>query len=129
MLSHPLQMRILSILAKGYLKIGCACKKLLREIFIEAFLRILWGSFFPFCSLLLNQKQLTRGVLSKSRSENMQQICKRTPMPKCVFNKVAIEIEPRHGCYPVSLLHIFRTPSYNKAFGGLLLFNSFEWNV
>ena len=129
MLSHPLQMRILSILAKGYLKIGCACKTMLREIFIEAFLRILWGGFFPFCSLLLNQKQLTRGVLSKSHSENMQQIYKRTPMPKCVFNKVTIEIEPRHGCYPASLLHIFRTPSYKNAFRELLLFNSFEWNI
>ena len=34
-------------------------------------------------------------------------------MPKCDFNKVAsnfIEIQLRHGCSPVNLLHIFRTP-------------------
>ena len=34
-------------------------------------------------------------------------------MPKCDFNKVArnvIEIALRHGCSPVNLLHIFRTP-------------------
>ena len=36
-------------------------------------------------------------------------------MPKCDFNKVGllckfIEIILRHGCSPVNLLHIFRTP-------------------
>ena len=35
------------------------------------------------------QKQLPRGVLSKGYSENMQQIYRRTPIPKCDFNKVA----------------------------------------
>ena len=59
------------------------------------------------------QRQLFRGVLSKSCSENMQQIYRRAPMPKCDFNKVAsnfIEITIRHGCSPVKLLNIFRTP-------------------
>ena len=49
------------------------------------------------------QRQLFRGVLSKSCSENMQQIYRRAPMPKCDFNKVAsnfIEITLRHGCSP-----------------------------
>ena len=32
-----------------------------------------------------NQKQPFRGVLTKSSSENMQQIYRRTPMPKCNF--------------------------------------------
>ena len=31
------------------------------------------------------QKQPFRGVLTKSSSENMQQIYRRTPMPKCNF--------------------------------------------
>ena len=33
-------------------------------------------------------------------------------MPKCDFSKVAnfIEIARWHGCFPVDLLHIFRTP-------------------
>ena len=35
------------------------------------------------------QKQPSRGVLSKSYSENMQQTYRRTPMPKCAFDKVA----------------------------------------
>ena len=35
------------------------------------------------------QKQPSRGVLKKRCSENMPQIYRRTPMPKCTFNKVA----------------------------------------
>ena len=37
------------------------------------------------------QKQLSRVVLKKMCSENMQQIYRRTPMPKCDFNKVALK--------------------------------------
>ena len=35
------------------------------------------------------QKQHSRDIPSKSCSENMQQIYRRTTMPKCDFNKVA----------------------------------------
>ena len=35
------------------------------------------------------QKQPPKGVLRKRCSENMQPIYRRTPMPKCGFNKVA----------------------------------------
>ena len=45
-------------------------------------------------------------------------------MPKCSFNKVAwnfIEITLQHGCTPVNLLHIFRTPFLKNTSGGLLL--------
>ena len=38
------------------------------------------------------QKQPSRGVLSKRCSENMQQIYRRTPMPKCDFNKVGLQL-------------------------------------
>ena len=38
------------------------------------------------------QKQPPRRVLSKRCSENMQQIYRRTPMPKCDFNKIAKQI-------------------------------------
>ena len=38
------------------------------------------------------QKQPPRGVLSKRCSENLQQIYRRTPTPKCNFNKVAQQI-------------------------------------
>ena len=45
-------------------------------------------------------------------------------MPKCDFNKVSnfIEIALRHGCSPVNLLHIFRTPFPKNTSGRLLLF-------
>ena len=38
------------------------------------------------------QKQPPRGVSRKRRSENMQQIYMRTPMPKCDYNKVALQL-------------------------------------
>ena len=70
------------------------------------------------------QKQPPRGVLNKRCSENVQQIYRRAPMSKCDFNKVAsnfIEIALRHGCSPVNLLHIFRTPFPRNTSGWLLL--------
>ena len=45
-------------------------------------------------------------------------------MPHCDFNKIACsfhEIALRHGCSPVNLLHIFRTPFLTNTSGGLLL--------
>ena len=42
------------------------------------------------------QKQPSRGVLRKRCSENMQQIYRRTPMPKCDFNKVSLRIYLNH---------------------------------
>ena len=47
----------------------------------------------------------------------MQQIYRRTPMPKCDFNKVAIEITLRHGCSSVNLWHIFRTTFPKNTYG------------
>ena len=38
------------------------------------------------------EKQPPRGVLRKRCSENMQQIYRRTPMPKSDFNKVAKQL-------------------------------------
>ena len=67
----------------------------------------------------------SRSVLRKRCSENMQQVYKRTPLPKSDFNKVArnfIEIALRHGCSPVKLLYIFRTPSLNNISERLLLY-------
>ena len=42
------------------------------------------------------QKQPSRSVLSKTYSENMQQIYRRTPMQKCDFNKVAKQLHWTH---------------------------------
>ena len=41
---------------------------------------------------LMNKKQPTRGVPKKRCPENMQQIYRRTPIPKCDFNKVASQL-------------------------------------
>ena len=74
------------------------------------------------------QKQPVRSVLRKKCSEIMQQIYWRTPMPKCDFNKVKFSIKFieitlvfSHGCCPVNLLHIFRTPFPKNTSDGLLL--------
>ena len=58
------------------------------------------------------QKQPPRGLPRRRCSENMQKIYRRKPMPNCDFNKVAkyTEITLRHGCSPLNLLHISRTP-------------------
>ena len=68
---------------------------------------------------LTTQKQSPRGVPRKRCSEIMQQIYRRTPMPKCDFNKVAsnfIEIALLHGCSTVNLLLIFRTLFHFSSF-------------
>ena len=65
---------------------------------------------------------LGKGV--KNWCEKLQQIYRRTPIPKCDFNKAAsnfIEITLRHGCSPINLLHIFRTSFPKSASGRLLL--------
>ena len=79
--------------------------------------------FINFLGLEL-QKQPPRGVLIKMCSENMQQIYRRTPMPKCYFNKVALQLYWNHTSAwgsPVNLLHIFRTPFTQNTSGRLLL--------
>ena len=41
---------------------------------------------------IVRQKQPSRVVLKRRYSENMQQIYRRTPMPKCDFNKVVLQL-------------------------------------
>ena len=70
------------------------------------------------------RKQTYKDFFQKRCSENMQQIFRRTPMPKCVFDKLLcnfIEITLRHGCSPVNLLHIFRTPTLGSLLEGLYM--------
>ena len=45
------------------------------------------------------QRQSSSIVLRKRCSENMQQIYKRTPMPKCGFNSRFIKIAFRYTCF------------------------------
>ena len=70
------------------------------------------------------QNQPLRGVLKKRCCENMQQIYRRTPRPKCGFNKVSnfIEIAIRHWCSPVNLLHTFSYCRFDANFQ-----NTFSW--
>ena len=46
---------------------------------------------FPFFFIIEIQKQPSRGILRKRRSENMLQIYRRTPMPQYDLNKVALQ--------------------------------------
>ena len=62
-----------------------------------------------FSKNLLKQKQPSTGIPWKRCFENMQQI----------YNFV--EIALRHGCSPVNLLDIFRTPFPKNTSGWLLL--------
>ena len=81
----------------------------------------------------LLQKQPSRGAPRERCSESIQpayvptqgekkkKIYGRTPMPKCDFNKVALQLTLRYGCTPVNLVHIFRTPFPTNTSGGLFL--------
>ena len=42
------------------------------------------------------QNQPSRGFLRKKCSKNVQQICRRTLMPKCDVNKVALRLYGNH---------------------------------
>ena len=56
------------------------------------------------------QKQPSRDVLIKKCREKMQQIYRRTPMPKCDFNKVAKQLHwngTSAWVFPVNLLHTY----------------------
>ena len=67
-------------------------------------------------------------AIVKMRSENMQQVYRRTPMPKCDLLCNFIEITLRHGCSPGHLLHIFRT-HFQNIYGGLLLAYATLWRI
>ena len=57
-------------------------------------------------------------------SENILQIYRVTPMPKCDFNRLLsnfIEIALRHVCSHVNLLHTFGTHFLKNTSEGLLL--------
>ena len=58
------------------------------EIFRKKSLNLVFLAFLT-CT---GQKHPPRGVLSKSFAENMQQIYRRTSVPKCDFNKVAKQL-------------------------------------
>ena len=79
---------------------------LLTTSFLSFRRKQLFADFFKVGVLTSLQKQPLRGVSRKRCSENMQQIYRRTPMPKCSS---------------VNLLHIFRTAFSKNTSGRLLL--------
>ena len=50
----------------------------------------------PFMEVSITQKHPSRGVIQKSCSEIMKQIYRRTPMPTCDFNHVALQLDWNH---------------------------------
>ena len=54
-----------------------------------------WKTSWSFTGIFSLQKQPSRDVLQKRCSKNMQQIY-RTPMPKCDFNNVALQLYWNH---------------------------------
>ena len=92
----------------------------------QVMLTFLWLSLKPL--KIWNIRSSLSEVFLGKCSEIMQQIYWRTPMPKCDFNKVKFSIKFieitlvfSHGCSPVNLLHIFRTPFPKNTSDGLLL--------
>ena len=70
------------------------------------------------------QKQPSRGVLSKRCSETCSKFTGEHPCRSVISIKLFcnfIKITLRHGCSPVNLLHIFRTPFLKNTSGRLLL--------
>ena len=98
-----------------------------QEMFSNTFIVYLFFSIQNCSSHKPNYKKVLEDPTSKCSpqdvcsgkicSENMQQICRRTHMPKCDFNKVALQLYwnyTSHKCSAVNLLHIFRTPFYKE---------------
>ena len=95
----------------------CVCVFVLRPL-------LLFSSRGGRCLYWKQRKQPPRGVPRKRCSENMQKIYRRTPCRSTISIKLQsnfIEIRLRHGCSPVNLLHIFRTPFLEDTSGWLLL--------
>ena len=87
------------------------------------------GWLLPCSKQTRRQQQPSTGGLRKRFSENMQQIYRRTPMLKCDFNKVFIEIALPHRCFPINLLHNIRTPIKKNTFEKLLWRRNFSRSV
>ena len=79
---------------------------------------------------IINERRFTRmrpeAALQRCSQEklsgNMHQIYRRTIMPKCNLLCNFIEITLRHSCFPVNLLHVFKTTFPKNTYEGLFLF-------
>ena len=66
-------------------------------------------------------RPLGKGVMKICSKFNAEQTCQSVISIKLLSN--FIEITLRHGCSPVNLLHIFRTPFTENTFWRLLLYH------
>ena len=80
-------------------------------------------SFSTLAQWKLSHKQPFRRVLGKMCSENMQQTYRRTPMPKCDFNRAAKQLFWNHTS-PANLQYIFRRAFPKNTSGGLPLLSA-----
>ena len=62
---------------------------------------------------------LKKGVLKKCSKFTVEHSCRSVISIKLLFNFIVIALQ--HGCSPINLLHIFRTPFPKKISGQLLL--------
>ena len=82
---------------------------------------IFWNIFR---SAVFQKKHVYRGVPRKSCSESMQQIYRRTPVPKCDFNKVAKQLYSNHTLawmFSCKFAAYFQNTFPKSTSGGLLL--------
>ena len=73
---------------------------------------------------MIIQKQHSRGALGKGVLKICNKLTKEYPWQSMIPIKLLgnfIEMTLRHGCSPVSLQYIFRTPFYKNTHGGMLL--------
>ena len=102
----------------------CRSLRLLSNLFWSNFCQVLVNSYmyiYIYIKEHLSIKKSYFRVLKKRCSENMQQIYRRTPLPKCDLNRVTLQLywnRTWHGCSLVNLLH---APEKN-IYGGLLLY-------
>ena len=111
---------------------GKRIKEALKKIFflntLMVFLKNAFLKTCPYTWCLLSSKTRSSHPEVFLGKDPLKICCKftGTPMPKCDFNKVAVAITLRHGCSPVNLLHIFRTPFPRNASGRILLKNTWH---
>ena len=114
--------------------IGCIrCKSVLRDrkmnwVFVE-FFGFLLPNFRNCTHLKRLHKQLSTGIFRERCFENMLQIYRRTPTPKCYFKKVAFQLYWHRTSVAARLLHIFRTLFSKNTSRRLLLPMSDRINV
>ena len=74
-------------------------------------------NIFQLLSILITEVE--KGVRKICRKFTGEHPCRSAISIKLQSNVVKIAL--RHACYPVSLLHIFKTPFLENTSGGLLL--------